>query len=40
MPRVLAIDWDVADVRCVLASVTGGNVQVLGTASAPLRRGG
>jgi hypothetical protein len=36
MTRILAVDWDVSDVRCVLASVTGKDVKVLWATSVPL----
>jgi Tfp pilus assembly PilM family ATPase/Tfp pilus assembly protein PilN len=36
MARILAIDWDRREVRCVLASSTGGRLRILSARSAPL----
>lgn len=36
MPRILAIDWDQHEARCVLASATGKKVQVLAAEAVPL----
>jgi len=36
MPRILAIDWDRQEVRCVLAAVTGDETKVLLATSVPL----
>ena len=36
MARVLAIDWDGHEARCVLGSASGGKIQVVAANSAPL----
>lgn len=36
MPRILAVDWDVSHVRCVLASLAGKEATILWATSVPL----